>query len=152
MKFTRQVLYNQVWDLFGTTCWSVIGSKVFNAKFWVSKSDLDLQPRCYQGFLQFLDKKNLRSELLQFLWVTIWSVGPVRTLCHMLISDCVLSFREKEEKDWVLKNLQKPKSYQEFWWISSFTIRSEIRALAYSFTIFSSETCSKPADVSHADQ
>jgi hypothetical protein len=32
----------------------------------------------------------------------------------MLISDCVLSFREKEEKDWVLKNLQKPKSYQEF--------------------------------------
>jgi hypothetical protein len=65
--------------------------------------------------------------------VTIWSVGPVRTLCHMLISDCVLSFRKKEEKDWVCKTCKNPEVIKNFDEIPLlFDLRSEH---LHSFTI-----------------
>ena len=100
--------------------------------FGCPNQSLTCNPDVNQEFLQFLDKYSLRSELLQFLYNLVF-VGPVRTLCHMLINDCVLSFRKKEEKDWVLENLQKPRSYQEV--CNSFTIRSEIRALAFLYNL-----------------
>lgn len=106
------------------TSWSVIGSKVFNAKFRVS--------RCYQEFLQFLD--NTVWDQSSCNSCTIWSVGPVWTLCHMLISDCVLRVSGKKKKKRLsLKNLQKPRSCQEF--CNSFTIRSDIRGLAFLYNL-----------------